>query len=147
MQASFVDTATGDVVKLAIESRGDRKLTKLGKLKRSSRSRVIALAMICLIAHAFFVSVTHHHPVRPELAAPTGSSFIANDGRGSHTAPDSSNDAQCLSCRLQRNFVSNVGTTAVAVQPLEQPSIREAILCVAHSKGASLLLFGRAPPA
>lgn len=122
-------------------------LTKHRMLKRSSRSRVIAVAMLCLIAHAAFVSVTHHHPARPQLSAPSAASFIANDTRGSNTAPDSGGDSHCLSCRLQRNFVSNIGTTALVVQPFEQPSVREAIVCVAHSDVSSLLLFGRAPPA
>lgn len=102
--------------------------------------------MLGLIAHAAFVSVTHHHPSSPQLAAPKAASFIANDDRGTDTAPDSGTDSHCLSCRLQRNFVSNIGTTAIVVQPLEQCSIRETILCAPSSKGASLLLFGRAPP-
>jgi hypothetical protein len=100
--------------------------------------------MLFLILHAAFVSVTHHHAVRP---APTTSNIVSGDAGDSHTAPDSNGDAHCLSCRLQRNFVSNIGASAVVLQPLEESSIREAILCVAYSKDSSLLLFGRAPPA
>jgi len=101
--------------------------------------------MLCLMAHAAFVSITHHHPVRPESPATATSSFIANDGSGTHSAPDFGGD--CVSCRLQRNFVSNIATAAVVVQPLEQDSIRETILCAPYSKDSSLHLFGRGPPA
>src|SRR5436190_4402726 len=128
-------------------TRRPNELRKLSKLKRSSRSRVIGLVMLGLIAHAVFVSVTHHHPSGPHLVASKSASFIGNDGRGSDTAPDSSTDSHCLSCRLQRNFVSNFGSPPVVFQPLEQCSNRETILCAPFSKGSSLLLFGRAPPA
>lgn len=102
--------------------------------------------MLCLIAHAAFVSVTHHHSALPVIAAPAADSFIANDKNDSNPAPDSSSDAHCLSCRLQRNFTANVHPACVVVQSFREPIRRETPKAQPSYSGSSLLLFGRAPP-
>lgn len=121
-------------------------MTLLIKLKRNSRSRVISLAMLSLIAHAAFVSVTHHHPVRNEAATSATEKFVANDKTNSQSAPDSGGDTNCLSCRLQRNFTSNVQAPCFVVQLLSEPLRRETPKPQTVHWGSSLLLFGRAPP-
>jgi len=103
--------------------------------------------MLCLVAHALFVSATHHHnPTSHSLLSPaTASVTAARDGE-SGSAPDSTSDAHCVSCRLQRNFVSNIHTATVLVQALDEPVLRETHRSLPGSAGSSLLLFGRAPP-
>jgi len=122
-------------------------LTKLSKLKRTTQSRSLALAMLCLVAHAAFVSVTHHHRLTKQVAGLEGKSVIANHQGSSQSTPDSGDDSNCLSCRLQRNFSSAIRNPSVAVLDLEQSLVREINLCAAYSKSSPLFLFGRAPPA
>lgn len=107
---------------------------------------MISLALLCLVAHALFVSVTHHHSPRQNLSAQVTESVTAADTGNSGAVPDSNSDAHCLSCRLQRNFTSNVHTASVLIHPLEEPISREALFLQPGSAGSSLLLRGRAPP-
>lgn len=64
------------------------------------------------------------------------------------SGPDSETggDSHCLSCRLQRNFVSNVHTDSVLIEPLQEPASCETDKLQHALPGSSLLLFGRAPP-
>jgi hypothetical protein len=109
------------------------------------RSRTASLALLCLMAHALFVSVTHHH--KPAQSSQPARAIItdARHGDSSHT-PDSNGDAHCLSCRLQRNFNSNVQATSLTVQFSDQPAVRDTLWCEPRLVGASLQFSGRAPP-
>jgi hypothetical protein len=101
--------------------------------------------MLCLLAHAFFVTVTHHHSSRQDLSA-TSASVTADNSSGSGTTPGSASDAHCLSCRLQRNFASNVHPASVVFQPLQEPLSRETTLSEPRSLGSCFIFSNRAPP-
>jgi len=130
-----------------VARRDGSELTKPRKINRNSRSRVIALASLVLIAHATFVSVTHHHPLSSQDSTASDKRLIAADRGSSQSAPESSDDSNCPSCRLQRNFSSTINTEPFVVLQLQPPSIREFSLSAAYSKSSPLFLFGRAPPA
>ncbi|HXI92861.1 MAG TPA: DUF2946 family protein [Blastocatellia bacterium] len=121
-------------------------MIKLDKLKRSQRSRVTSIAMLCLLAHAFFVSVTHHHNSPQNLSSKLTASLTTSGNDGSGATPGSAGDAHCLSCRLQRNFASNVHPASVVVQPLQEPLSRETTLSEPRSLGSSFIFSNRAPP-
>jgi hypothetical protein len=122
-------------------------LKKLRKFNRSLKSRIIALATLVLIAHGAFVSVTHHHLLTSQDSAPGSKSLIASDRGSSPSNPKSSDDSNCPSCRLQRNFSSAISTASIVVLQFEPSPIPEISLCAAYSKSSPLFLFGRAPPA
>jgi hypothetical protein len=121
------------------------KPVKLNTIIRS-RSRVASLTLLCLLAHAFFVSITHHHASLHKSAPAANVTMTAENDGGSGAKPDSTDDSHCLSCRLQRNFTSNIHTATVVVQPIEEPLYVEPFLVERCSRGSSLLIFGRAPP-
>ena len=139
-----IDSASPAVVKLNSESlERAQQLIKLHNLKR--RSRVTSIAMLCLFAHALFVSVTHHHSSRQDVSAPDARVAVENSD-GSGETPGSTSDAHCLACRLQRNFNSNAHTSSVPFQLVDEPLTRETPSFWAGFTGSALLLFGRAPP-
>ncbi len=102
--------------------------------------------MLCLLAHAFFVSVTHHHNSQQYLSANATASVTADNSGGSGATPGSAGDAHCLSCRLQRNFTSNVHPASVVVQPLQEPLSRQTTLSEPRSPGSCFSFSDRAPP-
>src|ERR1700740_2998600 len=91
------------------------KLRGWSRYKASPRARASSLALLCLVAHALFVCVTHHHdrPAGHESLATV--SITTEDGDSSNT-PDSSNESHCLSCRLQRTFASADRTHSFAAE-------------------------------
>ena len=108
------------------------------------KSRIASTAMLCLLGHALFVSVTHHHNSTGVHSA-AGASVSDNPGN-SGASPESGSDAHCLSCRLQRNFTSNIHPSSVTIQSQYELLIRETPRYQATSRECSNLLFGRAPP-
>ena len=102
--------------------------------------------MLCILAHAFFVSVTHHHKSVQSPVFAAIASVAADDNRGTGTAPESTSDAHCLSCRLQRNFTSNVHPASMVVQSLEEPLRLEASLSEPGLPGSCFIFSNRAPP-
>jgi hypothetical protein len=89
--------------------------------------------------------VTHHHdrPIDREFVASV--SFTTEDGDSSN-APDSSSESNCLSCRLQRNFVSNINSSSLAIEISQEAILRENVSTDPHSYSCLLLLSGRSPP-
>ncbi len=102
--------------------------------------------MLCLLAHAFFVSVTHHHSSPREFAEEAIVSVTSDDGGGSGATPGTAGDAHCLSCRLQRNFTSNIHPASLVVQLVKQPLSRETTLFRPCSTSSFFILSDRAPP-
>jgi hypothetical protein len=109
------------------------------------KSRVASSAMLCLLGHALFVSVTHHHNSTGLRFAGDTASVSDNPG-DSGASPESGSDAHCLSCRLQRNFTSDIHPSSVTIQSQSEPLMRETPHYHATCGGCSTLLFGRAPP-
>lgn len=119
---------------------------------RAAGSPLLSALLLVLFAHAFMASATHFH--RPE----TGGANRATAGNNVSTpacgardnaenARDASFHAQCLLCRLQRNFVADLShadaRTAAAPQTHEGG---EAHAVLHFSQGSFLIPAGRAPP-
>jgi hypothetical protein len=121
------------------------KLRDWSGYKASSKARASSLVLLVLVAHALFVCVTHHHErtrIPSEFAIAT---LTAEDGDSSNT-PDSNSDSHCLSCRLQRNFVSNVNSSSLTMELPQEALLRENLSIDLHSYTCLLALSGRAPP-
>lgn len=144
----FVDSTSRAIVKFnvrlhrkkAISLRLSSKMIRKG----NARARASSLAMLCLIAHALFVCVTHHHDANRNLLSTV--SITASGENNSNDTPDAKGDSHCLSCRLQSNFISDAHTGAIAIEPTESQLIHDVIFAEPHSRLASLAVFGRAPP-
>lgn len=113
---------------------------------KNRRQCFTAVLLFALIAHAFFVSSTHHHRSKGLEREAQVSGAFANSGESSG-AQALSNDASCLSCRLQRGFVFDASqTTAFEPQPLPQSLQFELSYLEPVSTLKRLLLSDRAPP-
>ena len=108
-----------------------------------TRSRTLPLVMLGLIAHALFVSYTHHHG---DGRVQTQSATIAVSSSDDNGSTTSNSEADCLSCRLQRNFNSftQPGSTVLEILQthVNYPVLRSNLYC--HR--LSLILSTRAPP-
>jgi hypothetical protein len=121
------------------------KLRCWSRYKASSKARASSLVLLVLIAHAFFVCVTHHHDRPRNASALTTVSFTSEDGDSNDT-PNSKSDSHCLSCRIQRNFESADRSHSIAVElPLETP-VHEKLLSHSCLNRPALVLSSRAPP-
>ena len=111
------------------------------------RSRAAAgLLLLAVTAHAFVGSATHfHRAAAPE--AQSAHAVLTGSERGGRSAPLPGDAAQCILCRLQRNFVSDVQDAALAVAPLPaEPPGYEDLRDISARATRSLLRSGRAPP-
>ena len=142
----FVDSASGAIVKWS--SYCTARLIMRGELTTKSykRSRAYAFLLLCLMAHALFVCFTHHHNVRPDLSSSATASISATGDSGSENSTDSSSDAHCLSCRLQRNLISDHPAASLIIAPIPEAFSREAGFDQLHSQRFFVSFFGRAPP-
>jgi hypothetical protein len=99
-----------------------------------------------LTAHAFVASATHFHRLTTPGANSTQTVLLSREESG-RSAPLGGDDAQCLVCRLQRNFASIVQHALPAAKPLLVEALEEQSLQnTAVSAARSLLRSGRAPP-
>ena len=115
------------------------------KMKGKQKSNAMrTFALLCLVAHAFFVSATHFHGFG-QSSSSAAAHIAAADG-GSHGATDTSGDAHCVSCRLQRNFISDLRTPSVTLELIPKGLVRETILSTPCSRGPFLTVSDRAPP-
>ena len=103
------------------------------------------LALLCLVAHALFISATHFHSVALSDSSLTAVRITATDG-DSHGANDRGSESHCHSCCLQRNFVSDVRTPAVLFDLVHKGPSYEVFLSEPGSCGPFLILSDRAPP-
>ncbi len=108
-------------------------------------SPLATLLLLALFGHAFFASATHFHRVR----SAGGSSPVASVGEreGAQQSPTSGGHAECLLCRLQRNYVSNLQhTTTEIVAPACRPQGHLDTWAASVSAAHFLAPSGRAPP-
>ena len=110
-------------------------------IKNSRRARVSALVCLCLVLHALFVCLTHHHAA--PRAAPTV--LAASDGHAPVTG-DTGSDAGCLSCRLQRHFIADPHTPALGVEPIAEALLSQTLVIEPPTRQLDTAIFGRAPP-
>ena len=111
------------------------------------RSRVAAgLLLLVVTAHAFVASATHFH-VSALPDAQTTQATVHGDEGSSRSLPLTGDEAQCLLCRLQHSFVSDLQSATLAVAPPSADALRYAALGnVSACASRSLLPSGRAPP-
>jgi hypothetical protein len=111
------------------------------------RSRAAAgLLLLALTAHAFVAGATHFH--RPAEAGAGGAPAAVQSGeeRG-QGAPLAGDEKQCLLCRLQRNFVSDLQHAALLIAPPPSLTLGHELLQEQAARvGPALLRQGRAPP-
>lgn len=103
------------------------------------------LALLCLVAHALFLSATHFHSVARLDRSPTSVTITATDA-DSHGATDLGGESHCHSCCLQRNFISDVRTPYVFFDLVHKGASYEVFLSEPCSCGPFLTLSDRAPP-
>ncbi|HEX5732487.1 MAG TPA: hypothetical protein VF131_06605 [Blastocatellia bacterium] len=103
------------------------------------------LALLCLVAHALFISATHFHSVARIDSSLTAVCITAT-GDDSHGATDRGSESHCHSCCLQRNFVSDVRTPSVFFDLVDKGPSYEVFLSEPGSCGPFLILSDRAPP-
>jgi hypothetical protein len=111
------------------------------------RSRAAAgLLLLVVTAHAFFASATHFH-VRALPDAQTTQAAVHGEEGGRRSLPLAGDEAQCLLCRLQRSFVSDLQSATLAVAPPSADALSYAALRNVSTRASrSLLPSGRAPP-
>src|SRR5260370_36052334 len=76
-------------------------------IRSSGRCRRVTLVLLCLLAHAILVTVTHHHKLRPD--APAQPSAVLEAGGASMPVGwgGPGGDSGCLSRSLQRHLLSD----------------------------------------
>jgi hypothetical protein len=110
------------------------------------RSRAKTLALLCLVAHSLFVMTTHHHRADTWPSTAVIDSMDSKGGNDSGRPIGANSDVDCLSCRLQHNFVSDLYTASLVVEPLATSLSFETFTPDRPSRGVRLLLPSRAPP-
>jgi hypothetical protein len=110
------------------------------------KPRAIAPVLLCLVAHALLVSITHHHGFK--AGSDQSSIVVSASETGDRGAGSMSGDgSDCLSCSLQRNFVSDLQPFAVAYESLPGSETTEIRSTSRLPNGPSLTTSDRAPPA
>lgn len=104
------------------------------------------LLLLVVTAHAFVAGSTHFH--RRAVADVQTTHAILHGGEGGdHDTPLSADEAQCLLCRLQRSFVSDLQNGSLSVAPPHADArgfYSPRPVCARDVR--SLLPSGRAPP-
>jgi hypothetical protein len=121
------------------------KLRGWSRYKASSKARASSLVLLVLIAHAFFVCVTHHHDRARAGETLATISFTSEDG-DSNDKPNSNSDSHCLSCRIQRTFESADRSHSIAVELPLETAVHEKLLSHPCLNRPALVLSSRAPP-
>jgi hypothetical protein len=111
------------------------------------RSRAAAgLLLLALTAHAFVAGSTHFHRLAQPGPSPAQSAAQSGEERG-QGAPLAGDEKQCLLCRLQRNFISDLQHAALLIAPSRARTHGHELLQEqAALHGSVLLRQGRAPP-
>jgi hypothetical protein len=102
------------------------------------------VALLCLIAHALLVNAIHVHLACQEIA-PAGPTLRASHQNDSNGSP-ASGHTECLSCRLQRNFVSDVRPISALFDYLPLSPMRELLILEPQLQGSFPIFSSRAPP-
>jgi hypothetical protein len=116
------------------------------KMRGTNKSNAMkTLALLCLVVHALFVSATHFHGVDRIDSLHTAARIAATNG-DSQGATDEGGESHCLSCCLQRNFISDVRTPSLFFELTSKGPICEIFLSEPGSCGPFLTVSDRAPP-
>jgi hypothetical protein len=111
---------------------------------RNSRSFARAAVLLCVVAHAGLVNITHHHggAERFPRAAAGGQTSLGSGLSG----PLETSRNWCLSCRLQSNFVSDIRQISITPDLCLVSVSPDLFISEPTSCGVSLILSDRAPP-
>jgi hypothetical protein len=124
-----------------LEAKLSRERQRIARWRAAS-----GLLLLILTAHAFVASATHFHHLT-SLGADSTQTALLNREESGKSTPLAGDDAQCLLCRLQRNFASAVPHAVPTATPLLADAVEEQSLQeTAVSTARSLLRSGRAPP-
>ena len=111
----------------------------------SAKSFARAVVLLWLMAHTSLVTIIHHHP--GALTNPgAGTTVEANRGSDSNGSQGTRRDGCCLSCCLQRNFVTSVRPISIPPDLCPVPLATEMFVSEPCSNGVTLVLSNRAPP-
>jgi hypothetical protein len=110
-------------------------------------SPAASVLLLALFAHAFLVSATHcHRFVRAGAAGAHTEARVGSREDSSRTA-EFGGEAQCLLCRLQRNFVTDFDTVSLPVgAPTQEKQLRGLPPSLPPDSRAFYVPPGRAPP-
>jgi Protein of unknown function (DUF2946) len=104
------------------------------------------LLLLVLTAHAFVAGATHFHRRVVSGAHASRVALHGGDADG-QSVPPAGDEAQCLLCRLQRNFVSDLQSTTLAFAPPAADALRYAAPRKVSARAVRFLApSGRAPP-
>lgn len=108
----------------------------------------MALILLFLITHAFLVSAAHsHRSLLEQTSSDASRSAHATRDAPTENGWEANSHAQCLLCRLQRNFIAEMG--GQSAQPAApEDSFQSSLdpLNSPPSNGVLLAPAGRAPP-
>jgi hypothetical protein len=123
-------------------------LRRSGQYSKAGRDKSFARAIIlmCLMAHAGLVSLTHHHDLAQRPTRAASASFDSSQPGGSGKQTGNIPGTCCLSCCLLQNFLSSIRKVDIYSDFAPQPLILEALVQESGSGGVSLVLSNRAPP-
>lgn len=92
--------------------------------KTVASSASVATLLLVLFAHAFWSSATHVHRVATLNGRAPEARLAVSDGSGNSQQTNSGGHAQCVLCRLQRDFVSDPPNSGVALASPKHSSAR-----------------------
>lgn len=103
------------------------------------------VALLCLITHALLVNAIHFHITGIQEAAPNCSTLKTSHQNDSSN-PFAGGHTECLSCRLQRNFVSDIRPLSFLFDSLPEPLAREFLISEPRLQLSFSIFSSRAPP-
>ena len=119
---------------------------KAHKSHTDRRSRLIALVLLCVIAHALVVCLFHHH-TSPQTGATGSGPRVASDCTDHREhVPVTGGDSECLSCRLHRSFLSDLRPPLILIDADARAIKTFAASVEPHALALISTLYGRAPP-
>ncbi|HJQ24936.1 MAG TPA: hypothetical protein VKA60_13545 [Blastocatellia bacterium] len=102
----------------------------------------MALVLLCLVAHLFFINAAHHH--RAERLSAAG--VVASGEKDARDSKGANSDAACLSCRAARAFVSAVPSPAFPFELILSTTCRQPRRAWPLVFNPGFILSSRAPP-
>jgi hypothetical protein len=126
---------------------GPHLLREFGKFLNASDARSFARAavLLCLVAHATLVTVTHQHSESGFLSVAACRVEISRSDR-SQGPLGRGPDTCCISCCLQRNFVNSISPISIPPDVCPEPVIEQVLVLESTSSGIAFVLSDRAPP-
>jgi hypothetical protein len=126
-------------------SSGENKMRDGRRGRNKLISLVRAFALFSLTAHAALINAIHFHSFTDQHAASSIATLARNHPSDSNR-PAEGGHADCLSCRLQRNFIADVLPPSVLFDPVSEPLTRQHFFSEPHIQSTYSTFSSRAPP-